>query len=148
MRWTGRTFALLALGLAFAGASRAVFAQSTHTCVDPGIVEALPAPQKRMVEEMAAAYRDSTCRNDECEFRVEALANGETLVKMRARRFVPQTGACGTVYMSEMAAVFDVSGKVIDLWPYCLLMAHEATRPEPAFRPDPIPYKVCQAGAP
>lgn len=123
-------------------------AQARHTCVDSRIVEALPVFERRMVEEMHTGYRDGACRNDECEFRVEHLANGNYLVKMRARRFAPQANACVTVFMSETAAVFDATGKAIDRWPYCVLMAHEASLAEPAFKPDPIPYRACEAGAP
>ncbi len=148
MRSAGCRFALFALGLFWAGAFHPASAQSSQACVDPRVVEALPPAQKRMVEEMAASYRDSTCRNDECEFRVEPMADGKTLVKMRARRFAPRLQACVTVYMSELAALFDADGRAIDLWRYCLLMAHEATLATPSFTPDPLPYKHCLAAAP
>jgi hypothetical protein len=115
-------------------------------CSNASEVAQLPAFERGMVEQVLASKRESACRDDACEFHVEHMADGRYLVKMRARRPRPDTASCVTVWMSEEAYVFDATGRAVDIWPYCFLMAHEASLAKPAFKPDPLPYEACKQG--
>jgi hypothetical protein len=81
------------------------------------------------------------CGTDACEFRLRKLSNGNTLVKLRAARYAAAIQQCVTVFMGHAGVVFDASGKVVDMWPYCYLMREEKKH-DPAFKLDRW-YEVC-----
>ena len=138
--------AVWVLGTLFAFAPAPASAQSARDCGNEAEVARLPAFERDMVEQVLESKRKDTCRSDACEFHVDPLDDGRYLVKMRARRPAPDNKSCVTVWMSEEGFVFDATGKVVDIWPYCLVLAHDASLPKPAFKPDPLPYKYCEAG--
>ena len=138
--------AVLALGSLLAFAPAPASAQSVRDCGNQAEVDQLPALERNMVEQVLESKRKDTCRSDACEFHVDHLDDGRYLVKMRARRPSPYDASCITVWMSEEGFVFDATGRAVDIWPYCLVLAHDASLPKPAFKPDPLPYKYCEAG--
>ncbi len=122
-------------------------AQSARACGNEAEVAQLPAFERSIVQQVLESKRKDTCRSDACEFHVDQLDDGRYLVKMRARRPAPYDNSCITVWMSEGGFVFDATGRAVDIWPYCLVLAHDASLPKPAFKPDPLPYKYCKAGS-
>ena len=137
--------AIPVLAILLACAPSRASAQSAPGCGNAAEVARLPAFERGIVEQVLESKRNGTCRSDACEFHVDRLGDGRYLVKMRARRPAPDHASCVTVWMSEEGYVFDATGKVVDVWPYCLVLAHEAALPNPAFKPDPLPYKFCEA---
>lgn len=118
--------------------------QESGRCGNAVEVAQLPDREREMVAQVLEGEGHGRCEHGDCEFHVEHMADGRYLVKLRERRFVPADEACVTAWMSETGFLFDATGKAVDIWPYCLLMAHEATIARPDFTPDPLPYKVCQ----
>ena len=110
-------------------------------CVDNPPLASLSPADKDAIQATLRIHSDHLCATDACEFRVRKLSNGNTLVKLRAARYAATLQQCVTVYMGHAGVVFDASGKVVDMWPYCYLMDQEKKH-DPAFKPD-REYKMC-----
>lgn len=131
------------MGRIFIGLTAALLAacgvgctERTAACAQNPPLDALAESRRVAVQKALAAHADGLCRSDECEFRVRALADDRTLVRVRAVRYSAPRKECVTVFMGQAGEVFDREGRHVDRWPYCLTMAREVEH-DPSFRPDP-----------
>ena len=130
------------IALAFLASCVRTPEEKPRVCATAPYVNDLPKFERSIVRSALSYHMDSTCENDECDYRVEKLANGNYIVKLKSLRFVPELKGCVTVFMSEWAEVYDAAGKNVDSWPYCYLMNHEL-QSDPSFKPDPISFSGC-----
>ena len=116
--------------------------EKPRVCATAPYVKDLPKFERGIVRSALSYHMDSTCKKDECDYRVERLANGNYIVNLKSVRFVPELKGCVTVFMSEWAEVYDPTGKKVDSWPYCYLMNQEL-QSDPSFKPDPMSFRGC-----
>ena len=111
------------------------------TCVTNQPTASLQPADRDAVANALELNSKHLCASDACEFRVRKLGDGRTLVSLRAARYVEELGHCVTVYGGRTGVVFDPSGEISDLWPYCYLIAEELKH-DPALETD-LGYHWC-----
>ena len=136
MRWILAS-ALLIMGSGCGGPAVGLKA----VCADNTPLDELSNTDRIAVRHALAVHEKWMCSSDECEFRIRKLEGGNTLVRVRAVRYVEPLKQCVTVFMAQAGEVYDPSGKPVDSWPYCLLMTREMEH-DPMFRPDPS-FSAC-----
>ncbi|GAB6197506.1 hypothetical protein [Lysobacter xanthus] len=117
--------------------------QQNASCVANPPLHSLSPHDRAAVTEVLAFHSKHLCSTDACEFRLHELAEGKTLISLRAARYSEELSGCVTVYMGRAAVVVDRSGRVADMWSYCQIAAEEAKR-DPAIKRE-MGYHWCES---
>jgi len=112
-------------------------------CANNPPLQELSKADRGAVRQALASHKKIMCRSDECEFRIRKLENGNTLVRLRAVRYVEPERQCVAVFMAQAGEIYDPSGRHVDSWPYCLLMTREMEH-DPSFKPD-ASFRACES---